>query len=431
MLDIKFVRENPDVVDKACESRQNAHWDREKFFELDEERRSVIAEVEKLQAERNSVSKQIGQLMREGKKDEAEAAKARVAANKDRIASLDDRRNEVEAALFDLVSRIPNIPHESVPYGKDDSDNPEVRRWGTPRDFSAEGFEPKAHWDLGPATGMIDFDRGVKVAGTRFYVLGGMGARMERALISFMVDMHVKAGFKEWWMPVITNRETLFGTGQLPKFEDDLYHVNPDLYLIPTAEVMLTNLHRGEVLEASQLPLWYTAFTPCFREEAGSAGRDTRGIIRVHQFDKVEMVKFAKPEDSMNQLESMVGEAEAVLQALGLPYHVVTLCTGDIGFSACKCYDLEVWLPSYGAYKEISSCSNCWDFQARRANIRYKDPAEFKGTRYVHTLNGSGLAVGRTMAAIMENYQNADGSITVPEALRPYMGGVEVIRPEA
>lgn len=431
MLDIKFVRENPDVVDKACESRQNAHWDREKFFELDEERRSVIAEVEKLQAERNSVSKQIGQLMREGKKDEAEAAKARVAANKDRIASLDDRRTEVEAALFDLVSRIPNIPHESVPYGKDDSDNPEVRRWGTPRDFSADGFEPKAHWDLGPATGMIDFDRGVKVAGTRFYVLGGMGARMERALISFMVDMHVKAGFKEWWMPVITNRETLFGTGQLPKFEDDLYHVNPDLYLIPTAEVMLTNLHRGEVLEASQLPLWYTAFTPCFREEAGSAGRDTRGIIRVHQFDKVEMVKFAKPEDSMNQLESMVGEAEAVLQALGLPYHVVTLCTGDIGFSACKCYDLEVWLPSYGAYKEISSCSNCWDFQARRANIRYKDPAEFKGTRYVHTLNGSGLAVGRTMAAIMENYQNADGSITVPEALRPYMGGVEVIRPEA
>lgn len=431
MLDIKFVRENPDVVDRACESRQNARWDREKFFELDEERRSVIAEVEKLQAERNAVSKEIGQLMREGKRDEAEAAKARVAANKDRIATLDARRTEVEDALFDLVSRIPNIPHESVPYGKDDSDNPEVRRWGTPRDFAADGFEPKAHWDLGPATGMIDFDRGVKVSGARFYVLGGMGARMERALISFMIDMHAKAGFKEWWMPVITNRETLFGTGQLPKFEDDLYHVNPDLYLIPTAEVMLTNLHRDEVLDASQLPLWYTAFTPCFREEAGSAGRDTRGIIRVHQFDKVEMVKFAKPEDSMNQLESMVAEAEAVLQALELPYHVVTLCTGDIGFSATKCYDLEVWLPSYNAYKEISSCSNCWDFQARRANIRYKDPAEFKGTRYVHTLNGSGLAVGRTMAAIMENYQNADGSITVPEALRPYMGGVEVIKPEA
>ena len=427
MLDIKFVRENPDVVDRACESRQNAHWDRERFFELDEQRRFVIVEVEALQAERNAVSKQIGQLMREGKKDEAEAAKAKVTANKERIAELDDKRAEVERALFDLVAAIPNIPHESVPYGKDDSDNPEVRRWGTPRAFD---FEAKAHWDLGPATGMIDFDRGVKIAGTRFYVLGGMGARMERALISFMIDMHAKAGFKEWWLPVITNRETLFGTGQLPKFEDDLYHVNPDLYLIPTAEVMLTNLHRDEVLEASQLPLWYTAFTPCFREEAGSAGRDTRGIIRVHEFDKVEMVKFATPEDSMNQLESMVGEAEAVLQALGLPYRVVTLCTGDIGFSAAKCYDVEVWLPSYDAYKEISSCSNCWDFQARRANIRYKDPAEFKGTRLVHTLNGSGLAVGRTMAAIMENYQNADGSVTVPEALRPYMGGVEVIRPE-
>ncbi|HIY79046.1 MAG TPA: serine--tRNA ligase [Candidatus Olsenella excrementavium] len=427
MLDIKFVRENPDVVDKACESRQNAHWDREKFFELDEERRSVIVEVERLQAERNAVSKEIGQLMREGKRDEAEAAKARVAANKERIAELDDKRDKVEQELFDLVAAIPNIPHESVPYGKDDSDNPEVRRWGTPREFD---FEAKAHWDLGPDLGIIDFDRGVKIAGARFYALGGLGSRMERALISFMIDMHVKAGFKEWWLPVITNRETLFGTGQLPKFEDDLYHVNPDLYLIPTAEVMLTNLHRDEVLDASQLPLWYTAFTPCFREEAGSAGRDTRGIIRVHQFDKVEMVKFAKPEDSMNQLESMVAEAEAVLQALGLPYHVVTLCTGDIGFSATKCYDLEVWLPSYNAYKEISSCSNCWDFQARRANIRYRDPAEFKGTRLVHTLNGSGLAVGRTMAAILENYQNADGSVAVPEVLRPYMGGVEVIRPE-
>ncbi|MDU5893499.1 MAG: serine--tRNA ligase, partial [Atopobium minutum] len=285
-------------------------------------------------------------------------------------------------------------------------------------------------WDLGPATGMIDFDRGVKLAGTRFYLLGGMGARMERALINFFIDMHLKAGFKEWWTPVITNHDSLFGTGQLPKFDEDLYHVEPNLYLIPTAEVQLTNIHRDEILDASQLPLMYTAFTPCFREEAGSAGRDTRGIIRVHQFDKVEMVKFAKPEDSMNQLESMVTEAEAILQALGLPYHVVTLCTGDIGFSARKCYDIEVWLPSYNAYKEISSCSNCWDFQARRANIRYKDPSEFKGTRLVHTLNGSGLAVGRCMAAIMENYQNADGSITIPEALRPYMGGIEKIMPE-
>ncbi len=427
MLDIKFVRENPDLVDKSCESRQNAHWDREKFFELDEERRSVIAEVESLQAERNAVSKQIGLLMREGKKEEAEAAKEQVAANKDRIAELDQRRGEVEEELTALVAAIPNIPDASVPYGKDDSDNPEVRKWGEPTQFD---FEPKAHWDLGPELGMIDFDRGVKLAGTRFYLLGGMGARMERALINFMIDTHNQAGFKEWWPPVITNQDSLFGTGQLPKFEEDLYHVQPDLYLIPTAEVQLTNIHRDEILDASQLPLLYTAFTPCFREEAGSAGRDTRGIIRVHQFDKVEMVKFAKPEDSMNQLESMVQEAEKILQLLDLPYHVVTLCTGDIGFSACKCYDIEVWLPSYNAYKEISSCSNCWDFQARRANIRYKDPAEFKGTRLVHTLNGSGLAVGRTMAAIVENYQNADGSVTVPEALRPYMGGIEVIRPE-
>ena len=427
MLDIKFVRENPDLVDKACESRQNAHWDREKFFELDEERRSVIAEVEALQAARNSASKEIGQLMREGKKEEAEAKKAEVAANKERIATLDDRRDAVEKELFDLVAAIPNIPHEDVPYGKDDSDNPEVRRWGTPREFD---FEPKAHWDLGPELGIIDFDRGVKLAGTRFYLLGGMGARMERALINFFIDMHNKAGFKEWWPPVITNHDSLFGTGQLPKFDEDLYHVQPDLYLIPTAEVQLTNIHRDEVLDGSKLPLMYTAFTPCFREEAGSAGRDTRGIIRVHEFDKVEMVKFAKPEDSMNQLESMVTEAELCLQTLGLPYHVVTLCTGDIGFSATKCYDIEVWLPSYNNYKEISSCSNCWDFQARRANIKYRDPSEFKGTRYVHTLNGSGLAVGRTMAAIIENYQNEDGTITVPEALRPYMGGIEVITPE-
>ena len=427
MLDIKFVRENPDLVDKACESRQNAHWDREKFFELDEERRSVIAEVEALQAARNSASKEIGQLMREGKKEEAVAKKAEVAANKERIATLDDRRDAVEKELFDLVAAIPNIPHEDVPYGKDDSDNPEVRRWGTPREFD---FEPKAHWDLGPELGIIDFDRGVKLAGTRFYLLGGMGARMERALINFFIDMHNKAGFKEWWPPVITNHDSLFGTGQLPKFDEDLYHVQPDLYLIPTAEVQLTNIHRDEVLDGSKLPLMYTAFTPCFREEAGSAGRDTRGIIRVHEFDKVEMVKFAKPEDSMNQLESMVAEAELCLQTLGLPYHVVTLCTGDIGFSATKCYDIEVWLPSYNNYKEISSCSNCWDFQARRANIKYRDPSEFKGTRYVHTLNGSGLAVGRTMAAIIENYQNEDGTITVPEALRPYMGGIEVITPE-
>lgn len=428
MLDIKFVRENPDVVDKACASRQNAHWDRERFFELDEQRRLAITEQEKLQAERNAISKRIGLLMHEGKTQEAEEAKQQVSSQKDRIAELDEKRSAVEDELFALVSAIPNIPDETVPYGKDDSENPEVRRWGTPREF---GFDPQAHWDLAPQTGMIDFERGVKLVGTRFYLLGGMGARMERALINFFINTHLEAGFKEWWTPVITNHESLFGTGQLPKFDEDLYHVQPNLYLIPTAEVQLTNIHRDEILDASQLPLWYTAFTPCFREEAGSAGRDTRGIIRVHQFDKVEMVKFAKPEDSMNQLESMVAEAELLLQKLGLPYRVVTLCTGDIGFSARKCYDIEVWLPSYNNYKEISSCSNCWDFQARRANIRYKDPNEFKGTRLVHTLNGSGLAVGRAMAAIMENYQNEDGSITVPEVLVPYMEGVEKITPLA
>lgn len=424
MLDIKFVRENPDVVDKSCASRQNAHWDREQFFKLDELRRSTIVEVERLQAERNSASKQIGKLMQEGKQDEAQAAKEQVATGKARIAELEEQRASVEKQLHDLVSAIPNIPHESVPYGKDDSENKEVRKWGTPRSFD---FDAKAHWDLGTQTHMIDFDRGVKLAGSRFYVLGGYGAQMERALINFFIDMHNEAGFKEWWPPVLTNYDSLFGTGQLPKFDEDLFHVSNDLYLIPTAEVMLTNLHRDEVLDASQLPLKYTAFTPCFREEAGSAGRDTRGIIRVHEFDKVEMVKFAKPEDSMNQLESMVAEAEKCLQVLGLAYRVVSLCTGDIGFSACKCYDLEVWLPSYNNYKEISSCSNCWDFQARRANIKYRDPSEFKGTRYVHTLNGSGLAVGRCMAAIMENYQNADGSISVPEALQPYMRGLKTI----
>lgn len=424
MLDIRFVRENPDVVDKSCASRQNAHWDREQFFKLDELRRSTIVEVERLQAERNSASKQIGKLMQEGKQDEAQAAKEQVAAGKARIAELEEQRASVEKQLHDLVSAIPNIPHESVPYGKDDSENKEVRKWGTPRSFD---FDAKAHWDLGTQTHMIDFDRGVKLAGSRFYVLGGYGAQMERALINFFIDMHNEAGFKEWWPPVLTNYDSLFGTGQLPKFDEDLFHVSNDLYLIPTAEVMLTNLHRDEVLDASQLPLKYTAFTPCFREEVGSAGRDTRGIIRVHEFDKVEMVKFAKPEDSMNQLESMVAEAEKCLQVLGLAYRVVSLCTGDIGFSACKCYDLEVWLPSYNNYKEISSCSNCWDFQARRANIKYRDPSEFKGTRYVHTLNGSGLAVGRCMAAIMENYQNADGSISVPEALQPYMRGLKTI----
>ena len=429
MLDIRYVRDHQEEVAQAMKNR-NASWDSALFSELDEARRAVIAEVEALQQERNTASKSIGKMMSEGKKDEAEAAKERVRAINDQIAELDARRDEVEGKLNDLIAHTPNLPNDKTPVGKDETENPEIRRWGTPRDFAAEGFEAKPHWDLGTDLDILDFERGNKLSGSRFTVLGGLGARLERALINFFIDMHNKAGFKEWWPPVNTNHDSLFGTGQLPKFDEDLYHVQPDLYLIPTAEVQLTNIHRDEVLDGSKLPLMYTAFTPCFREEAGSAGRDTRGIIRVHEFDKVEMVKFAKPEDSMNQLESMVAEAELCLQTLGLPYHVVTLCTGDIGFSATKCYDIEVWLPSYNNYKEISSCSNCWDFQARRANIKDRDPSEFKGTRYVHTLNGSGLAVGRTMAAIIENYQNEDGTITVPEALRPYMGGIEVITPE-
>ena len=305
-----------------------------------------------------------------------------------------------------------------------------MRRWGTPRDFAAEGFEPKAHWDLGPELNIIDFDRGVKLAESRFYVLGGLGARLERALISFMLDQHVARGYKEWWVPALANAATLTGTAQLPKFEDDLFKTTGGLYLIPTAEVQLTNLHAGEVLDAAQLPLKYCAFTPCFREEAGSAGRDTRGIIRVHQFSKVEMVKYAKPEEAFDDLEAMVEDAENILQKLELPYRVISLCTGDIGFSSAKTYDLEVWLPCYDGYKEISSCSCCTDFQARRANIKYRDPEHFKGSRYLYTLNGSGLAVGRTMAAVIENYQQPDGTIRVPDALVPYMGGVTVIEPE-
>jgi len=327
-----------------------------------------------------------------------------------------------------MLLTIPNIPHESVPVGTDENDNVEVRRWGTPPAF---GFEPQAHWDLGPALGLIDFERGVKLAKSRFIVLGRDGARLNRALINFMLDTHGARGYREWAVPAMANSETLLGTGQLPKFADDLFHTDEGLYLIPTAEVQLTNLHREEVLEADTLPRQYCAYTPCFREEAGAAGRDTRGMIRVHQFDKVELVKFATPETSMDALEGMVADAEFILQQLGLAYRTIVLCTGDMGFGAAKTYDIEVWLPSYDNYKEISSCSNCWDFQARRASIKYRSPAEFKGSRFVHTLNGSGLAVGRTLVAVLENYQQADGSVVVPEVLRPYMGGQDVIKGEA
>ena len=364
--------------------------------------------------------------MSQGEHEKAEAAKAEVTRSKQEIEKLSVLRAELEDELERMMSEIPNIPSPNTPVGASEDENVEVYRHGTPRTFD---FEHKAHWDLGVDLNIIDFERAVKLAGSRFVLLGGLGARLERALINFMIDTHLENGFKEWWTPVIANGQTLYSTGQLPKFEEDLFHVDRGLYLIPTAEVTLTNIHRDETLEAAELPLRYTAFTPCFREEAGSAGRDTRGLIRLHQFDKVEMVKFATPETSDDELESMVKSAGSIMEKLELPYRVLALCTGDLGFSARQTFDLEVWLPSYNAYKEISSCSSCGDFQARRAHIKYRDPDNFKGSRFAHTLNGSGLAVGRTMAAILENHQNADGSVTIPEALRPYMGGIDVIKP--
>jgi len=427
MLDARLVRENPDAVRLAMANR-NSHWDIDAFLQLDEERRRLIGEVETLQARRNEDSKAIGVLMQAGKRDEAEAAKEDVRRINDRITALDAEREVVDADTRDLLLTAPNPPDASVPIGADESDNVEVRRWGTPPEFD---FEAVPHWDLGPALGILDFERAVKLAESRFVLLGGMGAKLNRALINFMLDTHDQAGYKEWAPPVLANAETLTGTGQLPKFEDDLYKTGEGLYLIPTAEVQLTNIHRDEVLEGDTLPRKYTAHTPCFREEAGSAGRDTRGMIRVHQFDKVELVKFTRPEESFDALESMLVDAERILQKLGLAYRVIVLCTGDMGFGAAKTYDIEVWLPSYGAYKEISSCSNCTDFQARRANIKYRSPGEFKGSRLLHTLNGSGLAVGRCLAAVLENYQQADGSVAIPEVLQPYLGGKTEIRAEA
>lgn len=418
MLDIRYVRENLDAVAENL-GNQNFRWDSEKFVELDEQRRSAIAQEEELQASRNKLTKDISGLMRDGKKEEAEAVKAQVRDINERLAEASALRERVDGELHQMLCSTPNLTDPSVPVGKDENDNVEVRRWGTPTEFD---FDYKAHWDLGADLNIIDCERGVKLAGSRFYVLGGAGARLERALINFMLDTHTSRGYKEWWVPAMANGDTLFGTGQLPKFEEDLYKTTEGMYMIPTAEVQLTNLHAGEVLDASDLPLKYCAFTPCFREEAGSAGRDTRGIIRVHQFSKVEMVKFATPEDGFNQLELMTEDAENVLRLLGLPHRVITLCTGDLGFSAAKTYDVEVWMPSYNAFKEISSCSCCTDFQARRANIKYRDPENFKGTRFAYTLNGSGLAVGRCMAAIIENYQQPDGTIKVPDVLVPYMG---------
>ncbi|MHB9004397.1 MAG: serine--tRNA ligase [Coriobacteriia bacterium] len=423
MLDARFVRDNADAVRKAMADR-NASWDIEAFFELDARRRELIGKVEKLQARRNEASKQIGQVMKEARVDVAESLKEEVRSINAEVSLLEEQSNEVDARVRELLVTAPNLPDESVPVGVSEDDNVEVRRWGSPRQFD---FEAKAHWDLGPESGTIDFERGVKLAGSRFVVLGNEGARLNRALINFMLDTHGQRGYTEWSVPALANATTLFGTGQLPKFEDDLFKTGEGLYLIPTAEVQLTNLHAEEVIEASELPKRYCAYTPCFREEAGAAGRDTRGMIRVHQFDKVEMVKITTPESGFDELETMVADAENVLQLLGLPYRVITLCTGDMGFSAAKTYDLEVWLPSYNDYKEISSCSCCTDFQARRAGIKYRDPGTFKGSRFAFTLNGSGLAVGRCLVAVMENYQRADGTIEVPEVLRPYMGGQESI----
>ncbi len=427
MLDFKYVRDNLDEVAAKIEVRKG-DFDKATFEELDKKRRELIGEEEALQAERNSSSKKIGDMIKDGKADEAESAKQRVREINDKLDSLTAAREEVDAKMQTILMQVPNIAHESVPVGEDEDENVEVRRWGTPRSFD---FEAKAHWDLGADLSIIDSERGVKLAESHFYCLGGAGARLERALISFMLDTHTSRGYKEWWVPALANKTTMTGTAQLPKFEEDLYKTTEGLYLIPTAEVQLTNLHAGETLLASELPKRYCAFTPCFREEAGSAGRDTRGIIRVHQFSKVEMVKITTPEQGFDELEMMTADAENILKLLDLPHRVITLCTGDMGFSAAKTYDVEVWMPSYDSYKEISSCSCCTDFQARRAGIRYKDPDKFKGSRLCYTLNGSGVAVGRCMAAIIENYQNADGTVTIPDALVPYMGGLTKIEPEA
>jgi seryl-tRNA synthetase len=430
MLDIHFVRENFHQVREKLATRNFDPSLLDDFTRFDAERRALIRERDEMKAASNRISKEVGALMREGKKEEAESKKAESRGINEKIKSLEARVEEFENEFRAILVNVPNLPHESVPAGKDEAANAEVRRWGTPRDFKAEGFDPKDHVDLGVALGILDQERATKITGARFSVLSGLGAKLERALIDFMLDLHTtEHGYREMLPPFIVNDDSLFGTGQLPKFEGDLFKLRfeRDYYLVPTAEVPLTNLHREEILEEKVLPLSYTAYTPCFRSEAGSYGRDVRGLIRQHQFDKVELVKITRPEDSYEALERLTHDAERVLQLLELPYRTVTLSTGDMGFSAAKTYDIEVWLPSQQTYREISSCSNCEAFQARRAQIRFKREGKSK-TEFVHTLNGSGLAVGRTWLAILENYQLADGSVRVPEALAPYLG-VEMITP--
>jgi seryl-tRNA synthetase len=429
MLDIHFVRENFDHVRDKLGTRNFDPVLLDDFTRLDAERRSLIRERDELNAASNRLSKEVGALMREGKKDEAESKKTESRKIAEQAKTAEGKVLEFDSKFREILVNLPNLPHESVPVGKDESANVEVRRWGSPRDFKAEGFDPRDHVDLGVSLGILDQERATKVTGARFAVLNGLGAKLERALINFMLDLHTgEHGYREMLPPFIVNSDTLFGTGQLPKFEADLFKLNDErgLYLVPTAEVPLTNLHRDEILSEKDLPLSYTAYTPCFRSEAGSYGRDVRGLIRQHQFDKVELVKITRPEESYEALEQLTRDAERVLQLLGLPYRTITLSTGDMGFSAAKTYDIEVWLPSQGTYREISSCSNCEAFQARRAQIRFKRDGKSK-TEFVHTLNGSGLAVGRTWLAILENFQQRDGSVRVPEALAPYLG-VDVIK---
>jgi seryl-tRNA synthetase len=426
MLDIKLLRANLEEVKEKLQHRGEDLSDLGKFEELDQKRRDLIVESEKLKSKRNEVSQQVATLKRE--KQNADQLISEMREVGDRIKVLDDELRGVEDTLESLLLNIPNIPHESVPVGDTEDENIEARKWGEIPEFT---FEPKPHWDVADQLGILDFERAGKVTGSRFVFYKGLGARLERALISFMLDLHVdEHGYKEILPPYMVNRASMTGTGQLPKFEEDAFRIeSEDYFLIPTAEVPVTNLHRDEILNGDELPIAYAAFSACFRSEAGSAGRDTRGLIRQHQFNKVELVRFVKPEDSYAELEKLTGHAEKVLQLLGLPYRVLSMCTGDLGFTAAKKYDLEVWLPSYNTYREISSCSNFEGFQARRANIRFRRDLKAK-PEHVHTLNGSGLAIGRTVAAILENYQQEDGSVLIPKVLQPYMGKHKVITPE-
>jgi seryl-tRNA synthetase len=426
MLDLNFVRENFERVRASLEARAFPAAVLDDFAHLDAERRRVIAESDRLNAERNSAAREIGALMKEGKKEEAEGRRRRAAELKERIGGLDRERDEAERRMQELLSTIPNVQHESVPVGTGEEDNVEARRWGSRPELD---FEPQDHVDLGVSLGILDLERATKIAASRFSILFGAGARLERALIQFMLDVHTEEhGYTETLPPFIVNAGALYGTAQLPKFEQDLFKLTDErgLYLSPTAEVPVTNIHRDEILDAAELPKKFVSYTPCFRSEAGSYGRDTRGIIRQHQFNKVELVKLALPEDSYAELEGLTRDAESILRRLGLHHRTVTLSTGDIGFGSAKTYDIEVWLPSQNTFREISSCSNYESFQARRAQIRFRRAPGAK-PEYVHTLNGSGLAVGRTWVAILENYQQADGSVVIPEVLRPYMGGMEKI----